>query len=597
MGHDQQDVDVSRRHLGALLGVLGGAAGLAALTACAGDAEANGEPERTGAIAQALSGSNFIWVDSIAGTGANLRSSSLAGSDDAGTSKAVAIVGGYYAPGDGGGGVFYWSNASGTDDGGTFIVPNGSAEAGSTGTGWKRIYNGSLNVKWFGAKGDGTTRDDPAIQLAINAAAAEDFTGTPTRSGAGVVYFPSGSYVVDTPLTVYCTGVAGTTQSNIVLRGANAGASGEYQRSALVWNGSSTTLPILQMWSRDNVVEFLDFYVNPAKTCLCAIDDTQYPGGHQNTNNTYRHVRISNDGNTGTFTYGIKLADTAAGSDGGVGAYPNNVDYHRFEACYFDLRRGTACVYCPNNQGQSRHHLFSHCTFLNAQYALLFQSGHFRALSCGVAAITTTAIRIEFTNGPVVIDDSDVEDCPQFFFGGGQAAPWPVIIMGGRYDVSTGKGSYAKYMYESAGGALMLLGVYFGPPGNTGLDTFTVGCEIGTVPGNLTGGILVAIGCSFPNTTASTPFASGGSTLPQRVIAFGNHRFNTVSGDYIAQMDDQLFNFNSGEQLVVNGIAAFWGQTSAPTGTPPTFTLFVDPADGKLKSLGPKGTVTVIAAP
>ena len=48
------------------------------------------------------------------------------------------------------GGTFIWS-ATGTANGGTVF-------AGATGY-WIRQYSGAVNVKWFGAKGDGITND------------------------------------------------------------------------------------------------------------------------------------------------------------------------------------------------------------------------------------------------------------------------------------------------------------------------------------------------------------------------------------------------------------------------------------------------------
>ena len=57
-----------------------------------------------------------------------------------------AFVGGYYADGDGGGGDFYWDAVSvEADNGGTIFQVTGT----TTGR-WKRIYSGSVNIKWFG---------------------------------------------------------------------------------------------------------------------------------------------------------------------------------------------------------------------------------------------------------------------------------------------------------------------------------------------------------------------------------------------------------------------------------------------------------------
>ena len=71
---------------------------------------------------------------------------------------------GYYAKGDGGGGRFYWdSTSTETDNGGTIIQANGVA----TGR-WKRVYDSSINLLWFGAKPDGVTPCHAALQKAID---------------------------------------------------------------------------------------------------------------------------------------------------------------------------------------------------------------------------------------------------------------------------------------------------------------------------------------------------------------------------------------------------------------------------------------------
>ena len=97
---------------------------------------------------------------------------SIRGGTNSSNSFSAAIAGGYWAIGDGGGGMFYWDTSSSSGDNGvtstqpgTIIVPNGSTSGR-----WVRIYSGPINVRWFGARGEVRTDiddDEPAISKAI----------------------------------------------------------------------------------------------------------------------------------------------------------------------------------------------------------------------------------------------------------------------------------------------------------------------------------------------------------------------------------------------------------------------------------------------
>ena len=55
--------------------------------------------------------------------------------------------------------------------GGVFIFRDENSQVNNGGTifnGWTRQYNGAVNIKWFGAKGDGITDDTMAIRNAFN---------------------------------------------------------------------------------------------------------------------------------------------------------------------------------------------------------------------------------------------------------------------------------------------------------------------------------------------------------------------------------------------------------------------------------------------
>jgi hypothetical protein len=107
-------------------------------------------------------------------------------------------VAGYYAAGDGGGGLFTYDSASAaTDNGGTVIAP----DAGSGR--WLRAWSGSLSVKWFGAKGDGVTDDTEALQAAIETCTGPTgLSFDPVVNRGTTIYVPPGVFVISERLLV-----------------------------------------------------------------------------------------------------------------------------------------------------------------------------------------------------------------------------------------------------------------------------------------------------------------------------------------------------------------------------------------------------------
>jgi hypothetical protein len=84
----------------------------------------------------------------------------------------------------GGGGLFSWApTSSAKDNGGTVIMP--ACQAVDRPGRWLRIFDGAMNIRWFGAAGDGRTDDTAAVQGAIDA----------TQAG-GALLFPPGSYAI-----------------------------------------------------------------------------------------------------------------------------------------------------------------------------------------------------------------------------------------------------------------------------------------------------------------------------------------------------------------------------------------------------------------
>lgn len=98
---------------------------------------------------------------------------------------------GYYAPGDGGGGLFYWdATSTDTDNNGTII----KVTAIATGR-WKRIYDGNnsnIMADWFGIVGDGVVDDYSAIQQLI-----DDFAGETIQFDSLKTYYIGTGLVVN----------------------------------------------------------------------------------------------------------------------------------------------------------------------------------------------------------------------------------------------------------------------------------------------------------------------------------------------------------------------------------------------------------------
>ncbi|MDR5883629.1 glycosyl hydrolase family 28-related protein [Caballeronia sp. LZ032] len=90
-----------------------------------------------------------------------------------------AFLTGYYGPHDGGGGVYEHDpkDTTSTENGGTIIV---AADGGR----WKLAFGGAVDVRQFGARGDGETDDTDAIQRATDALG---------RLGGGRLYFSQGT--------------------------------------------------------------------------------------------------------------------------------------------------------------------------------------------------------------------------------------------------------------------------------------------------------------------------------------------------------------------------------------------------------------------
>jgi hypothetical protein len=140
-----------------------------------------------------------------------------------GTSVGQSVtVAGYSDIDDQAGGQFYWDNDLVTpDDAALTIVPTALPRTGC----WKRNIGDYLNVKWFGAKGDGVTVDTDTIQAALDAAA----TANVSR-----VYVPTGVFILRLGLFM---------PSNVALEGCPEGGSILRRQPDSVWDIYNGGLP------------------------------------------------------------------------------------------------------------------------------------------------------------------------------------------------------------------------------------------------------------------------------------------------------------------------------------------------------------------
>jgi hypothetical protein len=128
-----------------------------------------------------------------------------------------------YVAGDGGG-LFRYdaSDTTTADNGGTVIVD-------VAGNRWKRQWSGAVNVKWFGARGNGTTNDAAAIQAAI------DYVET---LNGGQVSLGQGNFRIESTLNINAG--LGVQLLGEGADGIHDGGTGAAAATTITWHGAAS---------------------------------------------------------------------------------------------------------------------------------------------------------------------------------------------------------------------------------------------------------------------------------------------------------------------------------------------------------------------
>jgi hypothetical protein len=466
--------------------------------------------------AAATSAANVALVDTVLGSPRSGRTGDLAtkSSADIGTGVLVVVAKGCVTAGDGGGGVFYWDAAIATgDDGGTVIVPSSSNGTGR----WVRVWDGPLDVKWFGAVGNGVANDSAAIQAAYDAAAA--------RLGA-TVYFPAGTYIVSTPIVIGITPPSPETQVSINTIGDGP------VRTVIAWSGSGSVAagPALKYY--ENVGARMS-----GITFSCTTAINQNPIGLQlagpDTGGTTSNMLVFEQCAWGNFYIGLDAGDGSACASEIV------LVNCEFGSCTYGFR--------GEGGGNTCNVWFHGCSFSFNDYgAFLGTAGNVHFWGGGSHGNQTATIaafgawqptlRVEGFRFEIAAPEVAILDCP------------PELVVENCIFAANPVPTYA--VIQSGYGSAIIRGCQFGGPGDEGWLTFSGG----PVSLEMVNNVIYGTVPFAANVTYETKYSLFGNVVAGALGSINTALYGVANGSNVGR----VVNGNMVDD-VVNGSATFPG--------------------------------------